>query len=225
MILVTGGAKGLGAEICAELAQRGHSVVIHYNQSQKAAETLAAKCQAQTIQGDFATPAGVEAFIKNYRGRFPSTQGLVNNVGNYLIAPASKTTHQAWRDLFQTNFFAPQALIQALLPSLKSVVNIGTAGLHSDRAETYASAYMATKSALWFLTRSLAKELAPDHVTVNMVSPGILETSVDIEKVSKVPMKRPATLKEAAHLVGFLFEKDSRYITGQNIEVAGGFKL
>ncbi|NGX53690.1 MAG: 3-oxoacyl-[acyl-carrier-protein] reductase FabG [Chlamydiae bacterium] len=225
MILVTGGAKGLGAAMCTELAQRGHSLVIHYNQSQRAAEELAEKWQAQTIHGDFSTPAGVEAFIENYRDRFPSTQGLVNNVGNYLIASASKTTDLAWRDLFQINFFTPQALIQALLPSLKSVVNIGTAGLHSTKAESYATAYMATKAALWFLTRSLAKELAPEGVTVNMVSPGILETSIDIEKVSKVPMKRAASLKEAARLVGFLFEKESHYITGQNIEVAGGFKL
>ena len=148
MILVTGGAKGLGTEICAELAQRGHSLVIHYNQSQKAAEALADKWQAQTIQGDFSTPEGVEVFVENYQTHFPSTEGLVNNVGNYLIAPASKTGHSEWRDLYQTNFFAPQALIQALLPSLKTIVNIGTAGLHNTKAETYASAYMATKSAL-----------------------------------------------------------------------------
>jgi NAD(P)-dependent dehydrogenase (short-subunit alcohol dehydrogenase family) len=83
-----------------------------------------------------------------------------------------------------------------------------------------------TKSNLWMFTRSLAKELAKDFVRVNMVSPGLLDISIDLkEYAATLPMKRPGSCKEVARVIAFLLEEESRYITGQNIEVSGGFGL
>ncbi|MCH9627987.1 MAG: 3-oxoacyl-[acyl-carrier-protein] reductase FabG [Chlamydiales bacterium] len=227
-ILVTGGAQGFGAEICRQLANQGHDVVIHYRNSVSQANQVAKECQklgvkAEVIQGDF---LAIEPFIEEYLTRFSQTKGLVNNVGNYLIAPLSQTELSAWRALFETNFFAPLSLTQALIPMLKKVqgtiVNIGTCGLSTQRPLMHASAYAATKSSLLFYTRCLAKELAPSHVRVNMVSPGILETSIDSDQM---PMGRRARLEEAASAVVFFFAESSRYITGQNLDVAGGYAL
>src|SRR4029077_6351789 len=133
-------------------------------------------------------------------------------------------------DLFQTNVHAPLQICQALLPSITelsgSIVNIGRAGIHIGRADSETGVYMATKAALWSLTRSLARECAPMQVTVNMVSPGQLNNSGSLQKdVSTLPMKRAGLPEEVARVIAFLFEPDNHYITGQNIEVAGGLGL
>lgn len=233
--LVTGGAKRLGAAICEELASAGHSIVVHHNKSFKEAEVVVTACKsrgvhAEAIQGDFSTPENVELFIKEYVKRFgDDTQTLVNNVGNYIILPAAQTSVTQWRDVYQTNFFAPLALIEALLPSLKkhqgSIVNVGTTGLCKG-AHSNAAAYMATKQSLFFLTQTLAKELAPFQVRVNMVSPGVLDIAVDASShLQKIPMQRLGSVDEVARVVKFLIESQNGYITGQNIEVAGGFGL
>src|ERR1700733_153737 len=99
--LVTGGAKRLGKEICLTLARRGHSVVIHYNTSSTDAFAVQNLCKAygvkaETVQGDFSTPASTEAFCKAYLERFGDTQNLVNNVGNFLVQPALETPVKDW---------------------------------------------------------------------------------------------------------------------------------
>jgi NAD(P)-dependent dehydrogenase (short-subunit alcohol dehydrogenase family) len=238
-ILVTGGGKGLGAEICSHLARAGHNVVIHYRTSEQEAKRVAEQCHsygvfAETIQGDFATQDSLESFIDRYLTLFPKTKGIINNVGDYLIAPSVGTTSLQWLSLFQTNFFSPVFLTQALLPSLKalkgSVVNLGVSGLRASRAFTKTTAYATTKAALLFYTISLAKELAEEGVKVNMVSPGFLDHSIEDKNAlfkdpSELPFKRPATLFEVAYLVASFFDPHNSYITGQNIEVAGGIGL
>lgn len=233
-VLVTGGAKGFGREICIELAKRKHPVVIHYRLSEKEASHTAKLCrdlgvEAEILPGDFEKIEDLKRFIDKYQERFGDTKGIINNVGNYLIKSLALTEGDEWHSLFHTNVHAPFYLIRALLPSIKKykghIVNIGTVGLLSHRTNPSSPAYGVTKMALWHLTRSLAKELANDSVCVNMVSPGYLETAVDLKDSANLPMKRAASLQEAAHWVAFLFEKEANYITGQNIEIAGGVGL
>jgi len=233
--LVTGGAKGLGAEICKTLARNGHSLVVHYNTSEKEAQQLASECQflgavTETIQGDFATPQSTLEFIQRYTSRFLDTRFLVNNVGTYVMKKALETESQDSYDLFQTNVQAPFILIQGLIDSIRqergAIINIGTSGLHSMRADARSPVYGAAKVALWSLTKSLARELAPFGVRVNMVSPGQLERSIGLPPDSShFPMGRPGKAQEVARVVAFLLEDGSEYITGQNIEVAGGLGL
>lgn len=230
-ILVTGGAQGLGAVLCLELAARGHDVVVHYHTSEAAAQSVAQACQrfsvhAEAIQGDWTSHKTLNDFLARYTSQFPETKGLVNNVGNYLISSAQNTPPDQWLALFQTNFFAPVFLTQALVPALRhcrgSIVNIGVAGL-DKRGFIQSAAYGTTKAALLFYTLSLAKELAPDGIRVNMVSPGHMENSVDLP--ASLPMRRTATLKEVAHIIAAFFDPQTDYITGQNLEVAGAYGL
>jgi NAD(P)-dependent dehydrogenase (short-subunit alcohol dehydrogenase family) len=233
--LVTGGAKRLGADLCYALAEKGYSVVIHYNKSQKEALAVVDKCkqlggQAIAIQGDFSTLPSTLDFIQRYLTLYPETQHLINNVGNYLIKSACQTEIEEWMSLFQTNLHVPFILAKALIPKLiqyqGQIINIGMSGSDKQQGHTYATAYMTTKASLLMLTRSLALELASKGVRVNMVSPGYLDIAVDLPKdCNRLPMHRAGKCWEISRVVNFLLDPASAYITGQNIEVAGGVGL
>lgn len=229
--LVTGGAKRLGAALSLSLAEKGRAVVIHYNHSREEAFDLVDQCRAkgvpaEAIQGDFSSPELVQEFAKRYLHQFPDTSVLINNVGDYLIGSALGTSIEDWMHLFQVNLHTPFILTQSLAHSLfrnkGQIINIGVSGLHRFSANTYSTAYTLSKQTLWGLTLSLAREWAPQGVRVNMVSPGELDISVDHRSL---PMRRPATCSEVSRVVNFLLDPESGYITGQNIEVAGGLGL
>jgi NAD(P)-dependent dehydrogenase (short-subunit alcohol dehydrogenase family) len=232
--LVTGGALRLGAEICRSVASTGRNIAIHYRNSKEQAlllqkDLLKMGVQAHIVQGDFSTLESTKQFLDHYLAHFPHTDVLINNVGNYSIGPASRTSPQELQDLLQVNTIAPLMLIQGLLPSLRQnrghIVNIGIAGTSAAHANIHATAYNLTKLSLTMLTKSLAKELAPD-VTVNMVSPGYLENSVDMPSdMSRIPSGRLGQFQEVADAVCFFISGRKGYITGQNLEVAGGIRM
>lgn len=232
--LVTGGAKNLGADICIDLAKNGYSVLVHYNTSHSEALEVVKICQklgaeAACVQGDFSTPAGAEAFTKKVLDQYPNIGNLINNVGSYLIKSGLETSLDEWLDIFQTNINTPFILSRAFADTIKlnqgSIINIGVAGIQNAHANTYCTAFICAKHALWSLTCSLAKELAPHQVRVNMVSPGFLNTSVGLPDVSTLPMGRAASPREVSDVIVFLLSNNNRYITSQDIEVAGGLKL
>lgn len=234
-VLVTGGAKNLGATICKTLAQAGYSIVVHYRNSEEDANQVVEEClkynvEADSIRGDFSSLASTEIFIKEYLARFQDTCHLINNVGEYAIGSSLETSVEQWYYLFQTNLHTPYLLIRSLLPSIKkeqgSIINIGISGLNAVRADTYSTAYDITKMGLLSLTKSLALEMGQHQVRVNMVSPGYLETSIDLPKdITHIPLGRTATRQEVAEFVLYLLSDKARYITGQNIEIAGGNRL
>ena len=230
-VLVTGGAKRLGAQICRALARDGYDIIIHYRESRQKASEVAEHCsrlgvRTSLAQGDFSTRKGVDQFLKSMQ---EDIAHLVNNVGQFLVKPASLTTLDEWENLMQVNFLAPIALSQGLLKMIRrnrgTITNIGHAGINFLKADTKYTAYTSSKRALLQWTRSLAKELAPEGVRVNMVSPGELENSVSLKNLENLPMGRAGTLEEVSDIVSFLMSKNAAYVTGQNIEVAGGYCL
>jgi len=167
--LITGSAKRLGASIARTLAKAGFPVVIHFHQSEQEAEDVVTDCRefgvaAEKISGDFSSPDTIENFIGRYKTRFPDTDNLINNVGDFDATPSLSMPHDRWQQLFQSNLFAPVALTQQLLPAIKkapgSIINIGMAGVNTLRAYPYATAYQAAKTALWLLTKTWGLELA-----------------------------------------------------------------
>ncbi|WP_075882625.1 SDR family NAD(P)-dependent oxidoreductase [Candidatus Protochlamydia sp. W-9] len=230
--LVTGGAKRLGAHLCYALAEQGYSVVVHYNKSEQEAKDVVKKCQeigveAAAIQGDFSSNEAIQDFTKRYLLEFKETTNLINNVGNYFVRSGLQTPLSDWMALFQINLHAPFILIQKMIPSLLEskgqIINLGVSGLYENPAGIYSTAYRMTKSCLWMLTKSLSVELASKGVRVNMVSPGQTDFSVDLQhQKHKLPMNRPCECKEISRVITFLLHPDSVYITGQNIEIAGG---
>jgi NAD(P)-dependent dehydrogenase (short-subunit alcohol dehydrogenase family) len=233
--LVTGGAKGLGREICLSMASQGHHILVHYRSSRDQALQVVDACRkqgvdAEAIQGNFSSIETTQDFIEKCLKHSFMVKNLVNNVGNYVISTALNTSETVWHQLFQSNFHAPCAIIRGLIPSIKqshgSIVNIGVAGISYVFGDTYSTAYSISKLALWMLTKSLARELASSFVRVNMVSPGYLENAIDLPKdLSTLPMKRVTSFGEVVRVIAFLLDETNRDLTGQNIEVAGGVRL
>jgi NAD(P)-dependent dehydrogenase (short-subunit alcohol dehydrogenase family) len=233
--LVTGSAKQLGAEMMRMFAKEKRNCVIHFRHSKNQAEQLQRELlqlgvNAETIRGDFTTVDSTRAFLQEYLSRFEETEILVNNVGNYLLGNATTTTPESAIELFQVNVNAALMCVQALLPSLKKcrgrIINIGMAGSSLNVANIHATVYNMTKLSLSMLTKSLAKELAPFQVSVNMVSPGYLENSIDFPQDSRhMPWGRPAALSEVVEAVRFLTSTPMGYTTGQNLEIAGGTRI
>jgi NAD(P)-dependent dehydrogenase (short-subunit alcohol dehydrogenase family) len=234
-LLITGAAKGLGAAMAIALAKKGYNPVIHYRNSQEEALKISRYCQSfgvksQIIQGNFESEADLDQFLTEYQARFPVTCGLINNASIYLTTSALNTSYQDWYKIFQVNLHSAFKISQAIIPILSEqqgqILNIGVAGLKREIAHLYASAYRMSKRALFDLTISFAKELACKGVRVNMVSPGQMINSTDLAlNFHQLPMQRPANFDEVCRIVTFLFDPASNYITGQNIEIAGGLSL
>ncbi len=233
--LITGASKGVGAATARLLAQQKRALVLQYRNSQSEVEQLAAFCRKQgalveILSADFSSKEQTIRFVETYLQRFSSTAHLIACVGPYAVGATMQTPLEVWHDLFESNFFAAIQLIQSLLPSIKaaqgSIITLGVAGVGDARADTYAGAYFTAKRALWCYTRTLAKEVAGDGVSVNMVSPGRLQGAIDAPYDPKLlPMGREGMAEEVARLIAFLIEPTNHYITGQNIEVAGGVRL
>jgi 3-oxoacyl-[acyl-carrier protein] reductase len=236
-VLITGAASRLGKAIALTLAQEHYAIAIHYFTDEEGARRTAEEClvagapKAVPIYGNFSTEASLELFVQEVTSQKMTFSSLVNNVGGYLIKNNSELGFAEWSGLLQSNFLTPIRLIEAFLPAMKqakggSIVNMGVAGLEYDNilhGSIERGGYRASKAALLSATRSLAKELAPFHISLNMVSPGYLEESQDFP--ASFPMGRAASYAEVARLIAFLLAEENCYITGQNIEIAGGLFL
>lgn len=232
-IIVTGGSKNIGREISLSLAKSGYDVAVHYNDGidqadalQKEIKSLGVNCEI--VFGDFSSEEGLEAFVSLAKAELKYIKGLINNASFYKIGPLQDTSFHELKHVFQVNFFSSFYLIKSFMKDLVkeegAIVNLGMCGLISKMADDYATAFQMSKLSLLMLTKSFAKSLAKDKVRVNMVSPGYTETSIDLPKnYDSLPMKRPATNIEIAE--GVLFFLKHSYITGQNLEIAGGVRL
>lgn len=232
--VVTGAAKRLGRHLALEFAKAGADVVVHYNQSQADAEATGAEIEklgrkAHLISVDFADPAGPEAFAASVKKKAGRVDIVVHNVGNYLVKPVEQTTGEEWRDLFETNVFAPMEITRLLLPHFPAsggaIFHLGYAGLAHLSASSTRTAYQATKTTLYLATQALAERLGPRKIRVNMISPGHLDNSVDLppEAEAAFPLGRPGRPEDIAAAIFFFLSRDS-YITGQNLDVAGGWR-
>ncbi len=234
-ILITGAAKRIGASIARTLHENGANIAIHYRGSANDAEQLAAELNgaragsAFTAQADLLdTPrlAGLVDEVVAHTGRLDV---LLNNASSFYPTPLDEVTEAHWDDLLGTNLKAPLFLSQAAAPHLRKahgmIINI--VDIHAQRPLKNHPVYGAAKAALGMLTRSLARDLAPE-IRVNGVSPGAILWPEDgmtkqMEKsiLKQVPLKRTGEPADIARTILFLV-KDAPYITGQIIAVDGG---
>lgn len=234
--LVTGSAKRLGREIALRLGALGYHVWVHYLASRSDAEGVLAAIRAaggsgSLVRGDMSRKADVSAIA----GRVGKASGridlLVNNVGIYRTGSLLDYAVDDFSCTLQANLVGPFHLAQSLLPCFPpqggSIVNIGYAGVESLTASDHNTAYLISKSGLYVLTKSLALALGPRGIRVNMVSPGILDNSVELpERPSdQVPLGRLGTVSDVCDAVEFLAGDKAAYVTGANLDVAGGYRL
>jgi NAD(P)-dependent dehydrogenase (short-subunit alcohol dehydrogenase family) len=232
--LVTGSAKGIGRAIVLALAQRGFDVAVHYHKSDLEAEQTRQEAEkfgvrAIKVKADVTQVIQAQALITAVVEQLGGLQVLVNNVGDYLKKPIDQTSPEEWQRLLDSNLNAPFYLTQAALPYLSQsghgrVVNIGFAGAQNLLARPDITPYVIAKTGLVIYSKSLAQRLASRGITVNVVSPGVAENSLS-KPLSSIPMGRPAQLEELARAVLFFVEEAGSYLTGQVLEVAGGWNL
>ncbi len=236
VILVTGAARRVGAEIARQLHAAGASVVLHYRRSATAAQALADELAAARpdsawlVAGDLAADGVPEAVVAHALAQAGRLDGLVNNASSFFPTPLGQIDSAAWLDLIGSNLKGPLFLSQAAAPQLRArrgaIVNI--VDIHAERPLRHYPLYCAAKAGLLGLTRALALELAP-QVRVNGVSPGPVEWPEDgqfapaerAEIVRHTLLEREGTPADIAGMVRFLL-LEAPYVTGQIIAVDGG---
>lgn len=236
VVLVTGGARRVGAEIVRSLHAAGARVAVHYRSSRGEAEALVDALErlrpgsATALQADLLDSSGLPGLVAEVVERFGRLDGLVNNASSFFPTALGQIDEAAWLDLVGSNLKAPLFLSQAAAPYLKAVggaiVNI--VDIHAERPLKGYPLYCAAKAGLLGLTRALALELAPE-VRVNGVAPGAIEwpddgqfPSDERERiVAHTLLGRVGAPSDIARTVRFLLF-DAPYVTGQILSVDGG---
>lgn len=234
-MLVTGGAKRIGAQTVRLLHQAGYNTVIHCRSSRQSADDLAEQLNnsradsAKVIQADLDNETIYNNLIEQAYLCWNRLDVLVNNASSFYPTPIGSITLDDWNKLVNSNMKAPLFLAQAAAPYLEKTQGciINMIDIHGQRPMKDHTVYCAAKAGLAMLTLSLAKELGPD-IRVNGISPGaILWPENDMPEHTKnlilerTALKRSGEPIDVAKTVLFL-AKDADYITGQVIAVDGG---
>jgi NAD(P)-dependent dehydrogenase (short-subunit alcohol dehydrogenase family) len=233
--VVTGGARRLGRHLCQTLAERGYNLVILYRHSDHDARALVDEIRARGQRARaMAVDVGSEPQVADVFGEIGRDEGgvdlLVNNVGNYNPQHVTALTPAVWDATLSANlsgaYYCCFHALRLMRPG-GHIINIGMAGLEGIRANVRGADYYVSKTGLLVLTRALAAGYAERHIRVNMVSPGQIDNSVDLpppdEIGDSVPLGRAGTVEDMAQAVEYLL--DATYVTGINIDVAGGYRL
>ncbi|HQU49580.1 MAG TPA: pteridine reductase [Casimicrobiaceae bacterium] len=237
VVLVTGGAKRVGAAICRRLHAAGARLMLHYRSSAGEARLLQAELNGarpdsvSLIQADLLDLAKLPSLVDQTVLRFGRLDALVNNASSFYSTVMGEIEPEQWDDLMGTNVRAPLFLAQAAAVPLRkaqgAIVNISD--IHAERPLRHYVVYSTAKAALAGLTRALARELAPD-VRVNAVAPGPIlwpegnDTFDEVSRqriISHTPLRREGTPDDIARTVHFLLA-DAPYVTGETINVDGG---
>ena len=237
--LVTGASRGIGRGIALQLAAEGWGVCVNYIKEAAAAASVVADIRAMgrkaiAVQADVADNAAVAAMVQRAEQELGHISLLVNSAGISVANLFQDTTDELWERCMAVNLTGARNAIMAVLPHMihekaGSIVNISSMwGLRGASCEV---AYSCTKAALIALTRSLALELAPSHIRVNCVAPGVIHTDMvralgqeTIDSLTEqTPLGRLGTPEDIAHAVSFFASEKASFITGQVLTADGGF--
>lgn len=237
VVLITGAARRVGAEIARTLHAAGANLLLHYRSSAPEAEALAAELNALrpksalALRRDLRDTAGLTDLVAEAVAHFGRLDALVNNASSFFHTPVGAIDEAAWEDLVGSNLKGPLFLAQAAAPYLAEtggcIVNI--TDIHAERPLKGYPVYSIAKAGLLGLTRALALELAP-RVRVNAVAPGAIEWPESEDHfppaeqraiIDHTLLKRTGTPADIARTVKFLIF-DAPYVTGQVINVDGG---
>jgi len=238
--LITGGAKGIGKSIALALAADGWSIALCYRESAEAGEGTAAELRelgagVLAVRADVSDPAQCQALVDAVVREFGRLDALFNCAGPYHRRAILEETHEGWHEMFDNNLHPVFYLAQLVAPILKEqgwgrIVNFSMANADRMVAQPFVTAHYIAKSAVLILTRTLAKVLGPDGVTVNAISPGFIDSgSAPLEELEAVTKHIPAGyIGELDDVIGaarFLVSDEARYVNGANLQISGGWGL
>jgi 3-oxoacyl-[acyl-carrier protein] reductase len=243
--VVTGSSKGIGASIAKHLADEGAAVVVNYASSKQGADRVVAEItgkdgRAVAVQADVSGQAALERLFAERKRAFGRLDVLVNNAGIYEFAPLEEVTAEHFHRQFDVNvlglILASQEAVKSFDPAGGSIVN--SSSVVATLAPATASVYSGTKAAVDAVTRSLAKELGPRNIRVNSINPGVVETEGvaaagahpihrgDFRKQYEAftPLGRIGQPEDIGPAAVFFASDDSRWITGETLYIAGGYR-
>ena len=238
--LVTGATRGIARGIALDLARQGWAVAVSFRTNARAADATRAAIEAAgvpalALQADLAEAAAARALVARVEETWGRLDALVHGAGPYHDVPLLEETPERWRDAFRQNLDPLLFLAQAAAPGMRArrwgrILGLGLATADRLAAQPNVTAYYIAKAGLLVLVRSLAKVLAPDGVTVNAVSPGILETPgyprPDFDALlARIPAGHLGQVGDVVAAARFLLSDEARYVTGANIHVSGGWGL
>ena len=240
VVLITGGARRLGAEAVRLLHAAGWRIALHYRHSGSEANDLAAQLNAaradsvRLLQADLAVTGAAEGLAAAAAAAWGRLDALINNASCWFATPLDTLDEAAFDTLIGANLKAPLFLAKACAPRLvEGGVIVNVLDVHARRPYAGFSAYLAAKSALWTLTEALALELAP-RIRVNGVAPGhmlweegraVLAPEQRRLEEARIPLGHLGGPREVAHSLRFLLSPEARYLTGAIIPVDGGLHL
>lgn len=238
--LVTGGSSGLGRAIVTALVHAGAAVLFTYRTHADAARALVEELSPEgtvaSVQGDVGSEADVARFVAEAVGRLGRLDILVNNAGIIRDGLALRMRPEDWAAVIETDLIGAVRCCRHAVPHLAAggegrIINIASvAGVVGSAGQAN---YSAAKAGLIGLTEALARELAPQGVTVNAVAPGSIDAGIVAglpdearrRLLAMIPMGRMGTAAEVAALVVFLAGSQAGYITGQTIVIDGGVTI
>lgn len=239
--LVTGGSRGIGKGVALGLARVGARVAIAYRSNKAAAESALRQIQASgaqclAVEADVTNSASVQSLADSVAKRFGRLDILVNNVGEFNWRPVFETTHEEWHAILASNLLSVFHMSKVVLPLMRRqrwgrIINMGAVGAERAFGQATISAYAAAKAAVVSFSRSLALEEAKHGITVNVINPSNIDTKdLTLEEARRVrdtrfPIGRPPSAEDVAAAVRFFVSPEADYITGQVLNVSGGWML
>jgi pteridine reductase len=237
-VLVTGGARRIGAVIARRLHAAGAAVAVHYRSSSAEAGALVAALEqarpgsAAAFAGDLNDLDALPRLVADVCARFGRLDVLVNNASSFYPTPVGTITAAQFDDLIGTNLRAPLFLSQAAAPFLRATrgLILNMADIHGQRPLRAHPAYSAAKAGMIMLTKALARELGPE-VRVNAIAPGPvlwpeqgLDPELQREIIGKTALKRGGSPDDIAR-AAYFFAAEAPFVTGQVLAVDGGRSL
>lgn len=236
--LITGSSRGIGKAVAIRLAQEDYGIILHglsRSPDLKATEKELKKLNAleMTICFDVSNRHEVESACSSILKKVDTVDVLVNNAGIAKDKTFVRMLEKDWDDVIKTNLYGPFYVTKQLLSKMKlrgfgRIINISSIAAKGAFGKTN---YAAAKAGLIGMTKSLALEVARYNITVNVVSPGFIETKINAsipkkyrqQMLSQIALGRIGTPSEVASIVNYLASKESSYITGAVIDVNGGW--
>lgn len=237
--IVTGGAKGIGAEIVRTLAENGYIVILNYNNSKVQAEELKNEMlqkgfDIEVVKADVSNRNEVNSLIEFAIKKFKKIDILVNNAGISLEGLFTDVSEEMWQKIINVNlnsvFNCTQEVLKYMIKE-KSGRIINISSIWGETGASCEVAYSTTKAAINGMTKALAKEVGLSNIRVNAIAPGIINTDMnsrlsyeELEQIKEqIPLNRIGNTKDIARCVKWLVEDE--YTTGQIISINGGWYI
>ena len=235
-VLITGGSRGIGAEMVRRFSKEGYRVAFVYRQSEEKALQLAAETGALAIRADVAVAEDARRAVRQAREFLSNIDILINNAAVSSFSLFTDITDVDWDRMMQVNLNGAFYFCREILPEMIAchagrIINISSMwGQVGASCEVH---YSTAKAALIGLTKALAKEVGPSGITVNCIAPGVIDTDMNAaldeetraSLCEETPLCRIGTPQDVAACALFLAGEDASFITGQVIGVNGGFVI